>query len=61
MTPLYVACDTGHDKIVQLLLDHGVQVDIADEVSDISCIYVVSYVIQPKLIKLLWSQIKLSF
>ena len=35
MTPLYVACDTGHDKIVQLLLDHGVQVDIADEVSDI--------------------------
>ena len=36
MTPLYVACDTGHDKIVQLLLDHGVQVDIADEVSDIS-------------------------
>ena len=41
MTPLYVACDTGHDKIVQLLLDHGVQVDIPDEVSDISCIHVV--------------------
>ena len=61
MTSLYVACDTGHYKIVQLLLDHGVQVDIADEVSDISCIHVVSYVIQPKLLKLLWSQIKLSF
>ena len=41
MTPLYVACDRGHDKIVQLLLDHGVQVDISDEVSDISCIHVV--------------------
>ena len=41
MTPLHIACDTGHDKIVQLLLDHGVQVDIADEVSDISCIHVV--------------------
>ena len=41
MTPLYVACDKGHYKIVKLLLDHGVQVDIADEVSDISCIRVV--------------------
>ena len=41
MTPLQVACHKGHDKIVQLLLDHGVQVDIPDEVSDISCIYVV--------------------
>ena len=41
MTPLYVACDTGHDKIVQLLLDHGVQVDIPDEVSDHSCIHIV--------------------
>ena len=38
MTPLYVTCDKGHDKIVQLLLDHGAQVDIADEVSDICCI-----------------------
>ena len=53
MTPLYVACDKGHYKIVQLLLDYGVQVDIADEVSDISCIHVVRYVIQPKIIKLL--------
>ena len=41
MTPLYVACDKGHYKIVLLLLDHGVQVDIPDEVSDISCIHVV--------------------
>ena len=41
MTPLYVACYTGHDKIVQLLLDHGVQVDIPEQVSDISCIHIV--------------------
>ena len=41
MTPLYVACDTGHNKIVKLLLDHGVHVDISDEVCDISCIHVV--------------------
>ena len=41
MTPLYVTCDKGHDKIVQLLLDHGAQVDIADEVSDIFCIDVI--------------------
>ena len=53
---MHVACDKGHYKIVQLLLDHGVQVDIADEVSDISYIHVVSYVIQPKIIKLLWSK-----
>ena len=41
MTPLHEACVKGHDKIVQLLLDHGVPVDIAYEVSDISCIHVV--------------------
>ena len=39
-TPLYIACANGHDKVVQALLDHGVQVDILDEVSDISCIHV---------------------
>ena len=39
-TSLYKACTNGHDKVVQALLDHGVQVDIPDEVSDISCIHV---------------------
>ena len=38
--PLYIACTNGHDKVVQALLDHGVQVDIPDKVSDISCIHV---------------------
>ena len=39
-TPLHEACTNGHDKIVQALLDHGVQVDIPYKVSDISCIHV---------------------
>ena len=39
-TPLYIACTNGHDKVVQALLDHGVQMDIPDEVSDTSCIHV---------------------
>ena len=39
-TPLYRACANGQDKVVQALLDHGVQVDIPDKVSDISCIHV---------------------
>ena len=40
MTPLCIACYNGHYKVVQVLLDHGVQVDVADKVSDISCIHV---------------------
>ena len=36
-SPLYVACRNGHDKVVQALLDHGVQVDVQDQVSDILC------------------------
>ena len=39
-TPLYKACANGHDKVIQALLDQGVQVDIPDEVSDMSCIHV---------------------
>ena len=38
MTPLYIACYRGHDKVVQVLLDRGVKVDVPDKVSDISCI-----------------------
>ena len=38
-TPLYKACSNGQDKVVQALLDHGVQVDVPDKVSDISCIH----------------------
>ena len=37
---MYIACSKGHDKVVQTLLNHGVQVDVQDEVSDISCIHV---------------------
>ena len=39
-TPLYIACSNGHDKIVQVLLVHGVQVDVQNVVSDISCMHV---------------------
>ena len=39
-TPLYKACSNGHDKVVQVLLDHGVQVDVPDMVRNISCIHV---------------------
>ena len=35
---MYIACCKGHGKIVQVLLDHRVQVDVSDNVSDISCI-----------------------
>ena len=38
---MHEACDKGHDKIVQLLLDHGFPVDTPDEVSELSCIHVV--------------------
>ena len=35
-----MACFKGHDKVVQLLLDHGVQVDVQCKVSDTSCLHV---------------------
>ena len=34
-----MACYSGYDKVVQVLLDHGVEVDVQDKVSDISCIH----------------------
>ena len=34
---MYTACRNGHDKVVQALLDYGVQIDVQDQVSDISC------------------------
>ena len=39
-TPLYIASFIGHDKVVQALLDHGVQMDVQNKVSHISCIHV---------------------
>ena len=35
-----IASYEGHDKVVQLLLDHGVQVDVPDMVSDYIFIHV---------------------
>ena len=37
---MYIACSNGHDKVVQILLDHGAQVDVPENVSNISCITV---------------------
>ena len=38
-----MACYNGHDEVVQVLLDHGVQVDVPNKVSDISRIHVKLY------------------
>ena len=40
---MYIACYRGHDKVVKVFLDHGVQVDVPDKVSDILCICVKLY------------------
>ena len=37
-TSLHIACSKGHDKVVEALLNHGAQVDVQDEVSNMSCI-----------------------
>ena len=37
---MYIACYKGHDKVVQVLLDHGAKADVPDKVSNISCIHV---------------------
>ena len=39
-TPLYTVCSIGHDKVVQVFIDHAVQMDVQDKVSDISFIHV---------------------
>ena len=39
-TPLYIGCSKGQDKVVQALLDHCVQVDTQDEVSDMSFFHI---------------------
>ena len=51
-TPLYIACSKGHDKVVQVLLDHSVQVDVPDKASDISCIQITQ--------QNFWSRMKLT-
>ena len=35
--PLYLAAEGGHTDIVRLLLSHGVNPNVADRVSTISC------------------------
>ena len=37
MTQIGTMGYNGHDKVVQVFLDHGVQVDVSDNVSNISC------------------------
>ena len=36
---MHLACCNGHDKVVQVLLDHGVQVDVQEKVSNILLVY----------------------
>ena len=40
---MYIACYNGHDKVVKVFLDHGVQVNVPDKVSNILCIHVKLY------------------
>ena len=37
---MHTACYNDHVSVVQVFLEHGVQVDVPDQVSDISCIHV---------------------
>ena len=41
LVALHIACYKGNYKVVQVLLVHGVQVDVQTKVNDISCIHVV--------------------
>ena len=45
---MYIACSKGHDKVVQVLVDHGVQMDVQLKVSDI--FFILSDVTQQKVI-----------
>ena len=40
MSPLYIACYNGCYKVVQVLLNHGVQVNVPDKVNNIWYIHV---------------------
>ena len=40
---MYIACYNGHDEVVNVFLDHGVNMDAPDKVSDISCIHIKVY------------------
>ena len=53
-TPLYVACQNGHETVVKLLLDGGSDVNKATDVSnisqaaDVSCFRVICFNLSPK-------------
>ena len=40
---MYIACYQINNGVVQVILDHGVQVDVPNKVSDILCIHIELY------------------